>query len=50
MGELNSNTEQKNCGSEGEAEEGKGNHYNDESVATHYESAFCYDNVEDREW
>jgi hypothetical protein len=31
-------------------EEGEGSHYNDESVATNYESAFFYDNVEYRDW
>lgn len=33
-----------------EKEEGEGSHYNDVSVATNYESAFFYDNVEYRNW
>jgi hypothetical protein len=46
MNEFSSGTEK----NDDVIEEGEGNHYNDESVATNYESAFFYDNLEYRDW
>mmetsp|Transcript_15831 Transcript_15831/g.26477 ORF Transcript_15831/g.26477 Transcript_15831/m.26477 type:complete len:283 (-) Transcript_15831:889-1737(-) len=41
----------KKCTEGDQSEElSEGNHYNDENVATQYESAFFYDNVEYRNW
>ena len=48
MSEFGNSEGMSNVGENGERCDG--NHYNDESVATNYESAFFYDNLEYRDW
>ena len=48
MSEFSNCKDTSKVSSEGEGEEGS--HYNNEGMATKYESAFFYDNLEYRDW